>query len=75
MTKPFDVKNLEARLKAKGLDAAEELVKLAASEIFDWTQESVMIHPNPFVKFAAPIVAQVKQIALEEIDKIDGQKG
>lgn len=75
MTQPFDLKDLEARLKSKGLDATEELVKIVAGEIFAWTEASVAIHPNPFVKFSLPVVAQVKVLAFEQIDKIDGQVG
>lgn len=75
LVKPFDTQALVAELKSKGLDVAEELVKVIAGATFDWTEKSLMIHENPYVKFAAPVVAAVKPLVMAEIDKIDGQVG
>lgn len=75
MEKPFDSKDLVERLKAQGLPAAEAVVEKVAEAVFGWTEESIAIHPNPYVKFALPVVAQVKVLALKEIDKIDGVEG
>lgn len=72
---PFDMKALVARLKAKGVDVAEELAKVLAGEVLDWAAESCALHPNPFVKFGAPALVAVKPIVMNEIDKIDGQVG
>lgn len=75
MTQPFDTKDLVAKLKAKGLDVAEELVATLANEVLDWTSESCLLHTNPIVKMGAGVVSAVKPIIMEQIDKIDGQVG
>lgn len=75
MEKPFDAKNLVERLKAKGLVVAEDLVETLATEVFGWTEDSLIIHPNPYVKFALPVVQAVKPLAFAQIDKIDGKEG
>ncbi len=75
MTKAFDLANLIARLKAKGLTAAEAALKIVAGETLDWVSESLLMSDNSILKFAAPIVAGLKPIVLGEIDKIDGVKG
>lgn len=75
MDKPFDIADLGKKLKEKGLDVAEEALKILATETLEWTQESCLIHPNALVKLGAPVVAAVKPFVLSEIDKIDGQPG
>jgi len=75
MTKPFETKALVEKLKAKGLDVAEELAEVLATEVLDWTIESCAMHENTFVKMGAPIIMAVKPIVLSQIDKIDGKIG
>lgn len=76
MEKPFDVKDLEARLKARGLTAVEGLAEIVAEEVFDWTEASALIHPNILVKSVVPAaIAVAKPLAKGWIDKIDGQPG
>lgn len=75
MTKAFDTAALAERLKAKGLDVAEEAVKILVTETLDWTSESCLLHESPFVKMGAPVILAVKPIVLEQVDKIDGKVG
>ena len=76
MEKPFDFKNLEDRLKAKGLVAIEGLAEIVAEETFAWAEESLAIHPNLLVKsIGTPAVQILKPLAMGAIDKIDGQPG
>lgn len=76
MEKPFDLKNLEERLKARGLTAVEGLAEIVAEEVFDWTSDSASIHPNLLVKSVVPAaVAVAKPLAKGWIDQIDGQPG
>lgn len=76
MEKPFDLKDLEARLKAKGMGAVEGLAEIVAVEVLDWANESCMIHPNILVKtIGVPAVAILKPLAMGAVDKIDGQVG
>lgn len=76
MEKPFDVKDLEARLKSKGLTAVEGLAEIVVAEVFGWTRESLAIHPNLMVKaIGVPAVDILEPIAKGFVDKIDGQEG
>lgn len=76
MEKPFDLKDLEARLKARGLVAVEGLAEIVAEEVFEWTEASALIHPNILVKSVVPAaIAVAKPLAKGWIDKIDGQPG
>lgn len=76
MEKPFDFKNLQDRLQAQGLPLVENLAELVAKEVFDWAQDSCMSHPNGLVKsLGTAAVATLRPLALEQIDKIDGQEG
>jgi len=76
MEKPFDRKDLEARLKAKGLEKVEGLAETVAIEVLAWAEESCNIHPNLLVKsVGAPAVGIIKPILMGQIDKIDGVEG
>ena len=75
MEKAFDTSALVEKLKAQGLHATEELVKVLVGETLTWVEESVLIHENPYVKFLAPVVATIKPLVLQQVDKIDGQVG
>lgn len=75
MGKAFDLKNLLERLKAKGLTAAEQALKIVAGETLDWASESLMMSENIVLKFAGPIVAGLKPVVLKELDKLDGVAG
>lgn len=75
MEKAFDPKDLVARLKAKGLDAAEDVVKIVAGETMDWAVESLVMHENQYVKFFAPVLGGLKPVVMAELDKIDGKVG
>lgn len=76
MEKPFDLKDLEARLKARGLTSVEGLAEIVAEEVFEWTSASAAIHPNMLVKSVVPAaIAVAKPLAKGWIDQIDGQPG
>ena len=76
MTKPFDTAVLLAKLSSKGLDIAEETLKMVLIETFDWANESAKIHENPIVQAGVPLAtATLKPVLLVQIDKIDGQVG
>lgn len=76
MEKPFDKAALAEKLKAQGLPLAEDLAEKLALCFFEWTEESLAIHPNPIVKtIGQGAVAALKPLALQEIDKIDGLPG
>lgn len=75
MEKPYDLKDLIARLKGKGLDLTEEAAKLVLHETCVWIQESAVISPNKLDDLAALGVPELEKLALKLVDKIDGQEG
>lgn len=76
MDKPFDFKNLEQRLKDKGLTAVEGLAEIASKEVMDWAAESCAIHENALVKtLGGAAVVTLRPLLAEQIDKIDGEPG
>lgn len=76
MNQPFDLKNLEERLKARGLTAVEGLAEIVSEEVMNWTQESCAIHPNVFVKTAGSAAVEIlKPIVKGYVDQIDGLPG
>lgn len=75
MPEGFDVEALKAKLKARGLDLAEEAAKEVASDICDWLQESLPKSKVPFAGFLAGFVPELKKLALGLADQIDGKVG
>jgi hypothetical protein len=71
--KAYDLKVLTAKLKARGLDLAEEAAVIILEETTDWVTESAIISKTPFDDVAAVAMPALKKIALSEIDKIDGE--
>ncbi len=73
---PFDLKDLQARLVAKGLPALEGVAEIVVGEVFAWTKDSLAVHPNALVKgIGLPAVAILEPLAMETVNKIDGQPG
>lgn len=76
MEKPFDLVNLEERLKAKGLTAVEGLAEIVSGEVLAWAKESCLIHPNAIVKLAGASALDILEpIVKGYVDKIDGVPG
>lgn len=76
MDKAFDLKNLEERLKAKGLTAVEGLAEIVSNEVFGWLGESCAKSDNMLVKAIGPAaIAVLEPLAKGLVDKIDGQPG
>lgn len=75
MDKAFDAKDLAARLKARGLDIAEELVKVAVEETLTWIEESVALTETKVDDIAAPVIEGMKPWVMKQIDQIDGKEG
>lgn len=73
--KAYDLKVLIEKLKARGLDLGEEAAKMAIEEICAWVQESAVISENKFDDVAVLAMPELKKLALQLADKIDGQEG
>lgn len=75
MEKAYELKALAERLKGRGLDLAEESVKILIEESFDWLGESAKLSATPYDDMAAIVLPKLKELALSAADKIDGQVG
>ncbi len=75
MEKAYDVKVLIGKLKARGLDVAEEAGKILVEETFAWLGESADVSENPYDNMAKVIYPKAKEFALAQIDKLDGVQG
>jgi len=75
MEKAYDLKALGEILKSKGLDLAEDAVKIIAESTFDWVEESAKLSETPYDDMGLVVLPQLKKLAFESIDKIDGQEG
>ena len=75
MEKAYDLKVLGEKLKGKGLDVAEESLKIVVDELFVWLTESAVMSPNVYDDMMALVYPQAKKYILEQVDKIDGQEG
>lgn len=75
MLKPYDLKDLAEKLKARGLDMAEEGAKIVIEETSKWVEESAELSPTPFDNIAVVVMPEIKKLALAAADKIDGQVG
>jgi hypothetical protein len=75
MTKPFDLSDLVARLKDKGLVLAEQDAKLVTNCVFDWLDASMAVEANQLFKMAIPVIEILRPMAIAAEDNIDGIKG
>lgn len=75
MEKAYDVKDLVARLKSKGLDIAEDVAEMAIKELLDWVVESATISKNSYDNLVIAIIPMLEAEMLKQIDKIDGKVG
>jgi hypothetical protein len=71
----YDIKVLAEKLKAKGLDVAEEAVKILVEETLSWVQEEALKSENKVDDIVAPVISAIKPWVLEQVDKIDKQVG
>lgn len=65
--------NIVERLKAKGLDVAEEVAAQVVEELFVMAEEEVEKVPESFRPMAKMTLPVLKSYAMSLVDKIDGQ--
>lgn len=73
--KPYDLSALAASLKKKGLDVTEEAASAAVGAVCDWLEQSAKDSATPFDDIALVVIPKLRDAALKEIDKIDGEVG
>lgn len=75
MVKAYDVKDLVEKLKARGLDVAEEMAVVIIEETLTWVDESAVLSENKIDDVARLGIEPLKKLALKLADKIDGKEG
>ena len=75
MEKAYDLKVLGEKIKGRGLDLAEDSVKIVVEEIFAFIEESAKISPTPYDDIALIVLPQIKSKVLSIVDQIDGHQG
>lgn len=75
MEKAYDIKDLAARLKDRGMDVAEDAAGHALEVVLDWFEASATKSENKYDDLVIAILPMLKEEALKQIDKIDGEEG
>lgn len=73
MQKAWDTKALIEKLKASGLDVAEDAGKVLVEALFDWADESIVLTPSKLDDLGRPLLGTVKNYLLKKIDELDGE--
>ena len=75
MDKAYDVKALAEKLKARGLNVAEDVATEVLGAVFEFFEESAVLSENKYDDLLLAILPMLKSEALKAIDKIDGEVG
>lgn len=75
MKEAYQLKVLGEKLKAKGLDKAEEMAGEIYVELKAWLKEGAAKSATPFDDMVVPFLENLDAIVMPQIDKIDGQVG
>jgi hypothetical protein len=68
----YDVKKLQERLKARGLDLAEDAAAILVDEVFAWGAEEAAASETKVDDFLAALLPLVKPVILSDVvDLID----
>ncbi len=68
--KPFDLKDLEEMLKAKGLPEVEDLAKKVFEGICEWTENGITASPSKVDDFALAVLPAFKSFIVSKLDGI-----
>lgn len=71
----YNFNELVEKLKARGLDLAEDGAKGVVGDVFDWLEGSVKNSPTPYDDIMLGILPVIKAQVLKSVDAIDGQIG
>jgi len=75
LVRAYDLNVLRDRLKEKGLDVLEEGAKDVIECTIDFLNESAEISPNKIDDIISPFLKSAKPWIMEQVDKLDGEKG
>lgn len=69
----YDLKVFVEKLKARGLDVAEDAAKGVIEDVFVFVEESVKESPTPYDDLLLGIMPVIKSEVLKAVEKIDGK--
>lgn len=75
MEKAYDFKDLAEKLKAEGLDVAEDVAMKVVECAFAWLEESAKLSENTYDDLLMAVLPLVKPEVMKAVDKIDGKEG
>jgi hypothetical protein len=75
MEKAYDVKELMNKLKGRGLNLGEDAAKGLLEDVLGWVEESAKLSATPYDDMGLIVLPKLKEMALAQIDKIDGVSG
>lgn len=75
MEKAYDPKALVQELKAQGLPLAEDAAEKVVVAVFAWLDQSAELSENKIDDALKILFPHAKELALKQIDKIDGVVG
>lgn len=75
MDKAYDLGELAKRLKAKGLNVAEDALVDLIQTTFGWVKDSAPLSATPIDDIALVAMPHLEKLILDQVDKIDGEVG
>jgi len=75
MEKAYQLTDLAEKLKAEGLDVAEDVAGKVLKCTMAWLKESAALSENKMDDMVAPLLVPIENYILTQIDKIDGEVG
>ena len=73
MEKAYDVKDLAARMMAKGMPEVEDMAQIAYVCLKEWAMDSAQLSENKVDDVLMPALQFLDAIILPHLDKIDGK--
>jgi hypothetical protein len=71
----YELSKLAEKMKSKGLEVAEDAAQVALDAVVEWVQEGAVESANKVDDVIVPLMAALKPMADQAIDKIDGEVG
>lgn len=68
--KPFDLKDLESMLKAKGMPALENGAHAVVEAVFEWIEKGVKLSDSKIDDFALAVLPPLKSFIDQKISEI-----
>lgn len=75
MEKAYDLKVLVDKLKVRGLNLGEDAAKGIIEDTLAWVEESAKLSATPYDDMGLIVLPKLKEMALAQVDKIDGVSG